>query len=250
MWQVIPIAVERVHTALGPTWDWSGAAAAPLPTLLKDRSSNGPASSSEEAREKSDVQRAYYSFLHALATASLSPCLFQVLGARASDTVLPELIRGGACHVDPTTRKVCVQTLRRLLADMAREGPQPAGLETFLLDCVVNQVCISGLLKSSLDYRDGAVNALLGELAALLIDANLQSSNNLGHYLRSTLQNLGVAPGPADLLIQHVISRSPKDVKMDLREMLQVSSGRGARGRGNRPNGVTPDRSDCEVSGM
>eukprot|EP00884_Botryococcus_braunii_P015515 jgi/Botrbrau1/2647/Bobra.0203s0001.1 len=76
--EVIPIAVERVHTALGPTWDWSGAAAAPLPTLLKDRSSNGPASSSEEAREKSDVQRAYYSFLHALATASLSPCLFQV----------------------------------------------------------------------------------------------------------------------------------------------------------------------------
>lgn len=70
--------MERVHGALGPSWDWSGAAAAPAPVVPQEGLVNGAPSSSEEARERGDVQRAYYSFLHTLTTASLSPCLFQV----------------------------------------------------------------------------------------------------------------------------------------------------------------------------
>ncbi len=53
--------VARVHALLPAAYDWSG--------------SNGRPGASEDSREQAETQRAYYSFLSALAHNQLLQCL-------------------------------------------------------------------------------------------------------------------------------------------------------------------------------
>ena len=68
-----------------------------------------PASSGiEDLREKGELQKAFYGFLHAITVSNLSHILLQT----PSDTLhraLTALVAGGAGHVDPGTRKTCLQ---------------------------------------------------------------------------------------------------------------------------------------------
>ena len=66
----------------------------------------------EETREKCELQKAYYGFLHAVTVSNLSHILLQ----SPSETLhraLTALVAGGAGHVDPGTRKTCLQVWDR-----------------------------------------------------------------------------------------------------------------------------------------
>lgn len=66
----------------------------------------------EETREKGELQKAYYGFLHAVTVSNLSHILLQ----SPSETLhraLTALVAGGAGHVDPGTRKTCLQVWDR-----------------------------------------------------------------------------------------------------------------------------------------
>lgn len=45
------------------------------------------------------------------------------------DVALEGLLRGAASHVDPIVRRMCIQTLRRLLADIAAASQPPPGFQ-------------------------------------------------------------------------------------------------------------------------
>lgn len=45
------------------------------------------------------------------------------------DVALEGLLRGAATHVDPAARRMCVQALRRLLADIAGAPQPPPGFQ-------------------------------------------------------------------------------------------------------------------------
>lgn len=45
------------------------------------------------------------------------------------DVALEGLLRGAAGHVDPAVRRMCLQALRRLLADIAAASQPPAGFQ-------------------------------------------------------------------------------------------------------------------------
>jgi hypothetical protein len=62
----------------------------------------------EFAREKGELQRAYYSILHAISHHGLAPLLLSCPGA-VGELVLGALTRGAATHVDPGVRKLCLQ---------------------------------------------------------------------------------------------------------------------------------------------
>ena len=68
----------------------------------------------EDAREKAELQRAYYGLLHALAHAELAGTL---LGAPPAtrDAALQALVSGAASHVDAVVRKTCCQVRLVLL---------------------------------------------------------------------------------------------------------------------------------------
>lgn len=71
--------------------------------------------------------------------------------------------------------------------------------------------------------RDGAVNALLGEVSALLCDAHGRAPLQVGPFLSQSLEGLGVAPALASQLVTHLTRPDLKLVKSVLREMLQAS---------------------------
>ncbi len=95
---------------LWSAWDdcWS---TLKLTLLHNAEADNGlaPASSGiEDLREKGELQKAFYGFLHAITVSNLSHILLQT----PSDTLhraLTALVAGGAGHVDPGTRKTCLQ---------------------------------------------------------------------------------------------------------------------------------------------
>lgn len=58
---------------------------------------------------------------------TLQPCV-QAPGGTL-DVALEGLLRGAASHVDPIVRRMCIQTLRRLLADIAAASQPPPGFQ-------------------------------------------------------------------------------------------------------------------------
>jgi exportin-T len=119
---MLPPVAARVGALLGPDWDWSGrqaqppggaaavAAVAGAAAPAGDGNGGGAAVAAtlEEAREKGELQRAYYSFLLGLAQNGLTGALLQAPPA-VLDSVLTSLTKGAATHVDPTVRRTCLQ---------------------------------------------------------------------------------------------------------------------------------------------
>ena len=171
---VLPDIASAAASVLPPDHDWTGAAAAPRRLggdgggggATPPHPSDAPPPPSEEARERGAVQRALLALTHALASARLG-----AVALAAASGLLDVLLASASAHVDPVVRRACVQSVRRLVADAAAATPPSLALPPFLRDAVVRRVCLAGLASSRLDARDGVVAALVGDVAALLVDA-------------------------------------------------------------------------------
>ena len=64
--------------------------------------------SAEDARERGELQRAYYSLLHATTSNELTGVLLAT-PATTRNAALEGLVRGAASHVDAVVRKTCMQ---------------------------------------------------------------------------------------------------------------------------------------------
>lgn len=133
---VLPVVVERVHGLLGQDWDWSGKAASPSAMAAAGSAAQqqqqqreqqqqqqqreqqqqqqqahagaAVAATLEEAREKGELQRAYYSLLHGMALNGLAGSLLQAPPA-VLDAVMTAISKGAASHVDASVRRMCLQ---------------------------------------------------------------------------------------------------------------------------------------------
>ena len=121
-----------------------------------------------------------------LASNQLAQALLRAPGGTL-DVALEGLLRGAAAHVDPAVRRMCVQTLRRLLAEVAAGPAQPPGFQQFLRERVAGGVCVASLTAGRLDVRDAAVAALLGDVAGLLAESAGRCGDGLEPYLRQSL---------------------------------------------------------------
>lgn len=62
----------------------------------------------EDLREKGELQKAYYGFLHCITSSTLANVLLQT-PSQNLHAALGSLVAGGAGHVDPGIRKTCLQ---------------------------------------------------------------------------------------------------------------------------------------------
>lgn len=69
----------------------------------------------EDLREKGELQKAYYGFLHAITSSSLSHVLLQT-PSETLHQALGALVAGGADHIDPGIRKTCLQVWALMLS--------------------------------------------------------------------------------------------------------------------------------------
>jgi exportin-T len=97
-----------VHSLLADDWDWTGARASPAALMTAAAEAAAPGEpprraaalgSTEDLRERGELQRAYYLFLHALVHCGLAGVL---LGAPPGglDAAMAALMRGAGTHVD------------------------------------------------------------------------------------------------------------------------------------------------------
>ena len=120
---IYPDVVKQVHFILSEEWDWSGVKA--LPAMATSPAARlgyfpagpAPAGSTEDLRERGELQRSYYAFLHAVATSGDLAELMLGLPRDALSTSLNDLIQGAKSHVDAGVRKTCIQALGRLAMD-------------------------------------------------------------------------------------------------------------------------------------
>lgn len=110
MQEMVPACVARVHSLLPTDWDWSGAKCTPAalstPTAAAAAGERpAGAGSTEDLRERAELQRAYYSFLHALVHNGLSGVLLRAPPGTL-DAALGALMRGAATHVDAGAQRV------------------------------------------------------------------------------------------------------------------------------------------------
>lgn len=77
----------------------------------------------EDLREKGELQKAYYSFLHAITSSSLSHVLLQT-PSEALHQALGALVAGGAGHIDPGIRKTCLQVWATAVALLCKWDKQ------------------------------------------------------------------------------------------------------------------------------
>ncbi|CAL8470725.1 g10267 [Coccomyxa elongata] len=222
--KVVPEVVGRVHALLAGDWDWSGA--------------DGKGGASEEARELADLQRSYYAFLSALAQNQL----LQSLQGRSLEVALEALLRGAESHIDPATRKTCVQVMRRLVAELGGgQGPVGAQMRAFLMERCVGAVCLGGLARGGLDPRDAAVSALLTELAGLLLDCAARCDGELPAFLRArVLPQLQLGPALQEALLRDLEGgeKNTKQLKGHLKDIVHAASGvtPSSRGRIEMPD--------------
>lgn len=150
---LLPVLATRIYQILGSDWDWSGRRAAPLPLSsvssigggsgasgggARSAAANAVAATLEEARERGELQRAFYSLLHVVMHSGLSGTLLKMapLASQATtpsggvsgvgggggeaamlDAIIRGVVTGGATHVDATVRRTCLQILERLVGD-------------------------------------------------------------------------------------------------------------------------------------
>jgi len=240
---LLPPLAAQVHCLLGPDWDWSGRLASPAAlTQVSAGSSSGGSSvqqqpeqrlqvavTLEDAREKGELQRAYYSLLHAIAHNNLTQVLMRS-NAQVLDLELTAISRGAATHVDPAVRRTCLQVFTRLLGDWCANGETVPGFKRFAMERLGGDACISGLLRttpggSSLDARDAATVALIGEISlALKLLYEKCGEEFAVHLGGQVLPPLGVPVELQQQLLYHVREGDAKQLKECLRGILMAQA--------------------------
>lgn len=155
-----------------------------------ERQSSNPtaAGSREDVREKGELQRSYFAFLHSVVQTDLGDIIL------ARPRALEDLAQGGTIVGDLSVRKLCIATLGKLA--LRREHP------SFFMHRFGVQVLLGGLTNTKsngIDVRDAAAISLLTEVATQMQSLYKNCFDNSDEYLRCLVANQMVASWPGDV---------------------------------------------------
>ncbi|KAL3158479.1 hypothetical protein ABBQ38_010711 [Trebouxia sp. C0009 RCD-2024] len=227
--EALPVCMSRIHSMLTADWDWTGRTLQPAAATASTADSGLAQAPSgiEDLREKGELQKAYYGFLHAITSSSLSHVLLQTPSAPLHQA-LGALVAGGAGHTDPGIRKTCLQVLHALVPILCSSdaSQQIEGAQQFAVQQIGGHVCLQGVFQGRLDVRDAASSSFLTEVAATLKDLRSVCGNDFLAYLQSTAIPATKLPSKAqEELLLHIQQSEAKDLKPILRSLLQQQAG-------------------------
>ncbi|KAI7842372.1 hypothetical protein COHA_004011 [Chlorella ohadii] len=193
MQEMAPACVARVHSLLPADWDWSGAKCTPAalstPTAAAAAGERpAGAGSTEDLRERAELQRAYYAFLHALVHNGLTG------------------------------------TVERLAAEWcsAEGGEALPGFREFVMKQFGGEVLLEALVASSIDIRDAAAISLLTEVAqSLQLVHSRCGEAYLAYLCTALLPRMGWPPEAAQQLMAHITGSEVRVLKDFLKSALQ-----------------------------
>eukprot|EP00850_Spirogloea_muscicola_P015251 SM000115S23930 [mRNA] locus=s115:316090:322671:+ [translate_table: standard] len=128
----------------------------------------GPGSITEEQRELKELQRIYFTFLNTITMNSLSSVFVSLQNGQVLNQVINTLVEASSSHHDVLVRKVCIQTLAKLIAEWCGDVSEPEkvpGFRRFVIETIAGQCCIYPLLQGNFDLKDANTVSLFGEMA-------------------------------------------------------------------------------------
>ncbi|XP_075265415.1 uncharacterized protein LOC142357760 [Convolutriloba macropyga] len=208
---------------LTPSWDWSGRSGTGATEQIQANSQVQATGSTEDQREKAELQRSYYSMLHALCQNNLASALSRLKMATL-EQCMQGLVSGASLHVDPSVRKICIQTLSMLVTQWLSSRTDATSWEAFpgfrrwAVDHVAYDACVVGIMQGGLDLQDAAVSSLLGEVATLLTSVH----ERCGDEFISALPRTGWPPVIIEQLAVAIQQRKDqKELKAAIKSVMQ-----------------------------
>ncbi|XP_010428145.1 PREDICTED: exportin-T-like [Camelina sativa] len=128
---------------------------------------NEAESANEEIRERIELQRTLYTFLHVIATHDLSSVFLTPKSGAYLDRMMQLLLTSSCNHKDITVRKTCVQIFIKLIKDWCAKPyseEKVPGFQNFMIETFATNCCLYSVLNKSFDFRDATTHALFGEI--------------------------------------------------------------------------------------
>lgn len=193
--------------------------------LPKDGPLEGSGINTEEFRELQELQRIFFTFLHAVTTNELSLVLLEPEAVKWLPLIIRLLFDACCHHKDVLVRKVCVQVFTRLIADWC--GPtandeKVPGFRRFVIEQFAAECCVYSVLQSTFDLQDANTSVLLGEIvAAQKILYERCRDDFLMHLATNVLPAVTCPPNLAEQYCLQIQRSDVKDLKGFYRSFVQ-----------------------------
>ncbi|XP_044496350.1 exportin-T-like [Mangifera indica] len=128
---------------------------------------SGLGTNTEEIRELQELQRTWYTFLHAIATHDLSSVFLSPKSRSYLDQIMQLLLSTSCSHRDYLVRKVCVQIFIRLIKDWCVRPygeEKVSGFHNFIIEVFARKCCLYSVLDKSFEFGDANTLVLFGEI--------------------------------------------------------------------------------------
>ncbi|XP_057842753.2 exportin-T isoform X2 [Cryptomeria japonica] len=123
----------------------------------KDSIPTGPGSNTEEIRELQELQRTFFTFLHAVTSNDLSAVFLVPKNSEYLNVIIRLLISAACGHKDILVRKSCVQVFIKLIKNwctQSNEEEKVPGFRNFIIQNFAATCCFSSVLDNAFDFRD------------------------------------------------------------------------------------------------
>ncbi|KAL3824500.1 hypothetical protein ACJIZ3_020529 [Penstemon smallii] len=163
-----------------------------------------PGGCTEEIRELQELQRTFFTFLHAIATHDLSFVFLSPKGRGYLDSMMQLLLYTCCNHKEITVRKACVQIFIRLIKDWCTSPygkEEVPGFRSFIIEVFATNCCLYSVLDKSFDFRDANTMVLFGEIVlAQKVMYEKFGNDFLLYFVSKSFQNVHC---PQDLAEQY-----------------------------------------------
>ena len=233
---LFPECIAKVRELLGSQWDWSGKESQPAlassPAATMSQSTN-PVGSTEDLREKADLQKQYYTFINSVTQC----CVVDMVISPRETTAVPDLIQGAVSHVDPSVRKLCISTLGNVVhhwldwiknnsvCTTATGDFDEREIKQFAYSTFGCEVLLFSLLikpeAGGVDIRDAASISLLTEIANQVKALYTASRDSYLQVLcQETTTKLGWPMETAQQVSQQIVGLEGRQLRSYLKTVL------------------------------
>ncbi|XP_010471283.1 PREDICTED: exportin-T [Camelina sativa] len=175
---------------------------------------NEAEAANEEIRERIELQRTLYTFLHVIATHDLSSVFLTPKSGAYLDRMMQLLLTSSCNHKDITVRKACVQIFIKLIKDWCAKPyseEKVPGFQNFMIETFATNCCLYSVLNKSFDFTDATTHALFGEIITAQKVMYEKFGNAFLMYLMS--KSFPEAHIPQDLAEQYCQKLQGNDIR-------------------------------------
>ncbi|KAH9298639.1 hypothetical protein KI387_030321, partial [Taxus chinensis] len=183
--------------------------------LPKDGIPTGPGSNTEEIRELQELQRIFFTFLHAVTSNDLSAVFLLPNNFGYLNELIQLLISAACGHKDILVRKACVQVFIKLIKNWctrSNEDEKVPGFRNFIIQNFAAACCFYSVIDTTFDFRDAHTITLFGDIVCAQKVIYEKCGDDF--LLHLAMNIFPATQCPQDLAEQYCLELQRSDVKV------------------------------------